>query len=54
MEVMCRETEGQQGVEPHPSGEKFTSVGRNSLDVFSPAREGLTGWKLMLSFLSCT
>ncbi|XP_072242734.1 protein NEDD1 isoform X2 [Leuresthes tenuis] len=40
VEVMCRETEGQQGVEPHPPAEKFTSVGRNSLDVFSPAREG--------------
>ncbi|XP_026028145.1 protein NEDD1 isoform X1 [Astatotilapia calliptera] len=30
---MCREAEGQQGAE------QFSSVGRNSLDIFSPARE---------------
>lgn len=39
-EVMCREAEGQLGAEQLPSVEKFSSVGRNSLDVFSPAREG--------------
>lgn len=38
-EVMSREAEGQQGAEPLPVVEKFGSVGRNSLDVFSPARE---------------
>ncbi|XP_035859380.1 protein NEDD1 isoform X3 [Sander lucioperca] len=38
-EVMSREAEGQQGKEPLPVAEKFISVGRNSLDVFSPARE---------------
>ncbi|XP_073328742.1 protein NEDD1 isoform X2 [Pagrus major] len=32
-EVMSREAEGQPGTE------KFSSIGRNSLDVFSPARE---------------
>ncbi|XP_036963247.1 protein NEDD1 isoform X1 [Acanthopagrus latus] len=32
-EVMSREAEGQPGME------KFSSIGRNSLDVFSPARE---------------
>ena len=39
-EVMSREAEGQQGLEQPPAVEKFGSVGRNSLDVFSPAREG--------------
>ncbi|XP_041795224.1 protein NEDD1 isoform X2 [Chelmon rostratus] len=38
-EVMSRETEGQQGTEQLPVVEKFSSIGRNSLDVFSPARE---------------
>ncbi|XP_054476604.1 protein NEDD1 isoform X2 [Anoplopoma fimbria] len=38
-ELMSREAEGQQGMEPLPAVEKFSSVGRNSLDVFSPARE---------------
>ncbi|KAM3870053.1 protein NEDD1 [Diretmus argenteus] len=39
-EVLCREAEGQQGAEqPPPPLEKFSSVGRNSLDIFSPARE---------------
>lgn len=38
-ELMSREAEGQQGTEPLPVVEKFSSVGRNSLDVFSPARE---------------
>ncbi|XP_070686177.1 protein NEDD1 isoform X2 [Pempheris klunzingeri] len=38
-EVMYREAEGQQGTEQLPVLEKFSSVGRNSLDVFSPARE---------------
>ncbi|XP_075933701.1 protein NEDD1 isoform X1 [Anarhichas minor] len=36
---MSREAEGQQGAEPLPVVEKFSNVGRNSLDVFSPARE---------------
>ncbi|XP_032437018.1 protein NEDD1 isoform X2 [Xiphophorus hellerii] len=39
-EVMCREGEGQQGAEQRPQGEKFGIVGRNSLDIFSPTREG--------------
>ncbi|XP_054876628.1 protein NEDD1 isoform X2 [Poeciliopsis prolifica] len=39
-EVMCREGECQQGAEQRPQGEKFGIVGRNSLDIFSPAREG--------------
>ncbi|XP_063761077.1 protein NEDD1 isoform X2 [Eleginops maclovinus] len=38
-EVLTREAEGWQGPEQLPVGEKFSSVGRNSLDVFSPARE---------------
>ncbi|XP_023262276.1 protein NEDD1 [Seriola lalandi dorsalis] len=38
-EVMSREAEGHQGSEQPPAVEKFSSVGRNSLDVFSPARE---------------
>ncbi|XP_029008397.1 protein NEDD1 [Betta splendens] len=41
MEGLSREAEGQQGTEQHPVAEKFTSVGRNSLDIFSPAREDL-------------
>ncbi|XP_039988729.1 protein NEDD1 isoform X3 [Xiphias gladius] len=40
-EVMSREAEGQQGTEQPPAAEKFSGVGRNSLDVFSPAREAL-------------
>ncbi|XP_005449195.1 protein NEDD1 isoform X1 [Oreochromis niloticus] len=39
VEGMCREAEGQQGAEQPPVLEKFSSVGRNSLDIFSPARE---------------
>lgn len=44
---MCWEAEGQQGAELPPVLEKFTSVGRSSLDIFSPARDGLglIGWK---------
>ncbi|XP_042369643.1 protein NEDD1-like isoform X2 [Plectropomus leopardus] len=38
-EVASREAEGQQGTEQLPVVDKFSSVGRNSLDVFSPARE---------------
>ncbi|XP_041853387.1 protein NEDD1 isoform X2 [Melanotaenia boesemani] len=38
--MMGREAEGQQGAEHQPAVEKFSNVGRNSLDVFSPAREG--------------
>lgn len=38
-DVMSREAEGQQGAEQLPVMDKFSSVGRNSLDVFSPARE---------------
>lgn len=37
---MSREAEGQQGTEQLPVAEKFISVGRNSLDIFSPTREG--------------
>nr|XP_061780982.1 protein NEDD1 isoform X2 [Nerophis lumbriciformis] len=36
-EVASREPDGQKG-EDHPPG-KFSGVGRNSLDIFSPARE---------------
>ncbi|XP_028286238.1 protein NEDD1 isoform X2 [Parambassis ranga] len=39
LEAMCWEAEGQQGAELPPVLEKFTSVGRNSLDIFSPARD---------------
>ncbi|XP_045894173.1 protein NEDD1 isoform X1 [Micropterus dolomieu] len=38
-EVMSREAEGQQGTEQLPAVEKFSCVGRNSLDFFSPVRE---------------
>lgn len=34
------------GAEPHPLVEKFGSVGRNSLDVFSPVREGRTHFEI--------
>ncbi|XP_026221455.1 protein NEDD1 isoform X1 [Anabas testudineus] len=40
-EGLPREAEGQQGSEQFPVVEKFTNVGRNSLDIFSPAREDL-------------
>ncbi|XP_061578142.1 protein NEDD1 isoform X2 [Cololabis saira] len=36
----CREAEGHQGLDTAPAVEKFSTVGRNSLDIFSPAREG--------------
>ncbi|XP_030587428.1 protein NEDD1 isoform X2 [Archocentrus centrarchus] len=39
VELMCREAEGQQGSEQPPAVEKFSSIGRNSLDIFSPTRE---------------
>uniref|UniRef100_A0A672YS04 NEDD1 gamma-tubulin ring complex targeting factor n=1 Tax=Sphaeramia orbicularis TaxID=375764 RepID=A0A672YS04_9TELE len=42
VEVMSREAEGHQGTEQPPVVEKFSSIGRNSLDIFSPAREGVT------------
>uniref|UniRef100_A0A3Q2GHS3 NEDD1 gamma-tubulin ring complex targeting factor n=1 Tax=Cyprinodon variegatus TaxID=28743 RepID=A0A3Q2GHS3_CYPVA len=45
-EVMCREAEGQPGVEQLV--EKFGVVGRNSLDIFSPPREGFV-WLERLS-----
>lgn len=38
-DVISREAEGQQGTEP--AVEKFNSVRQNSLDIFSPARDGL-------------
>nr|XP_019968172.1 PREDICTED: protein NEDD1 isoform X1 [Paralichthys olivaceus] len=40
-DVMFREAEGQQGTEQLPAVEKMSSVGRNSLDVFSPVRDDL-------------
>ncbi|XP_067349439.1 protein NEDD1 isoform X3 [Channa argus] len=40
-EGLSREAEGQQGTEQLPAVDKFSSVGRNSLDIFSPAREDL-------------
>ncbi|XP_037538543.1 protein NEDD1 [Nematolebias whitei] len=39
VEALC-EAKVQQGAEPLPPVEKFSGVGRNSLDIFSPAREG--------------
>lgn len=39
-EVMARVAEGQQGSEPPVAMEEKNKVGRNSLDVFSPARDG--------------
>lgn len=41
-EVMSREAVGQRETEQLPVVEKFSSIGRNSLDVFSPTREGQT------------
>lgn len=41
-DLMSREAEGQQGAEQLPVPEKFSSVGRSSLDIFSPTREGET------------
>ncbi|KAG8012963.1 Protein NEDD1 [Nibea albiflora] len=38
-DLTSREAEGQQGSEQLPVVEKFSSIGRNSLDIFSPARE---------------
>ncbi|XP_024911768.1 protein NEDD1 isoform X2 [Cynoglossus semilaevis] len=38
-EVMARVAEGQQGSEPPVAMEEKNKVGRNSLDVFSPARD---------------
>lgn len=37
-DVVSREAEGQQGTEP--AVEKFNSIRQNSLDIFSPARDG--------------
>ncbi|XP_026167096.1 protein NEDD1 isoform X2 [Mastacembelus armatus] len=39
VEGMSREAEGQQGTEQLPVVEKVSSAGRNSLDIFSPARD---------------
>ena len=43
LEVLNREAEGQLEAAEHLSSldSKFSSVGRNSLDMFSPARDGL-------------
>lgn len=41
-DLISREAEGQQGAEQLPVTEKFSSIGRNSLDIFSPTREGET------------
>ncbi|KAK7891292.1 hypothetical protein WMY93_023255 [Mugilogobius chulae] len=38
-EPISREAEGQQTPQSLPAIEKFTNVGRNSLDIFSPARD---------------
>lgn len=46
-EGLSRDAEGQRGTEQLPVVEKFTSVGRNSLDIFSPAREGQYSHKLL-------
>uniref|UniRef100_A0A8C8DKJ2 NEDD1 gamma-tubulin ring complex targeting factor n=1 Tax=Oryzias sinensis TaxID=183150 RepID=A0A8C8DKJ2_9TELE len=42
MEAPCPEA-GQKSLEPPAGAEKFSGVGRNSLDMFSPLREG---WSL--------
>lgn len=41
-EVFSREAEGQHSQDQLPSVEKFSSIGRNSLnlDIFSPLNEG--------------
>ncbi|KAM6972955.1 protein NEDD1 [Aplochiton taeniatus] len=39
VEVFSREAEGQPGGEGLVSADKFSRVGRNSLDIFSPVRE---------------
>lgn len=39
-ELMPREAEGQQATDQLPVVEKFSSVRPNSLDIFSPTREG--------------
>nr|XP_046204821.1 protein NEDD1 isoform X2 [Oncorhynchus gorbuscha] len=39
VEVVSREAEGQPGADRLPSLDKFSSVGRNSLDIFSPVRD---------------
>ncbi|KAL0968436.1 hypothetical protein UPYG_G00266820 [Umbra pygmaea] len=39
VEVCSRECEGQPGADRLPSLDKFSSVGRNSLDIFSPVRD---------------
>ncbi|XP_061532362.1 protein NEDD1 isoform X2 [Phycodurus eques] len=38
-QVAERDAAGQKGAEPLPATEKFSSVGRNSLDMFSPLRQ---------------
>ncbi|XP_061532368.1 protein NEDD1 isoform X7 [Phycodurus eques] len=42
-QVAERDAAGQKGAEPLPATEKFSSVGRNSLDMFSPLRQGIDG-----------
>ncbi|XP_019729497.1 protein NEDD1 isoform X2 [Hippocampus comes] len=39
-QVASRDAGGQQGAEQFAVAEKFSSVGRNSLDMFSPLRQG--------------
>ncbi|XP_046890271.1 protein NEDD1 isoform X1 [Hypomesus transpacificus] len=39
VEVLSREAEGHQSGDRLPSMDKFSSVGRNSLDIFSPVRD---------------
>lgn len=39
VDVTSWEAEGPQGAELLPAMDKFSNVGRNSLDIFSPARE---------------
>uniref|UniRef100_A0A3Q3JQ09 Uncharacterized protein n=1 Tax=Monopterus albus TaxID=43700 RepID=A0A3Q3JQ09_MONAL len=51
-EGMSREAEGQQGTEQYSAVEKFSSVGRNSLDIFSPARDDCGGDFASLEMLS--
>ncbi|KAG9345654.1 hypothetical protein JZ751_008798 [Albula glossodonta] len=40
-EVFSKQTEDQRNAERLPSLDKFSNVGRNSLDIFSPVREDL-------------
>ncbi|KAJ8381920.1 hypothetical protein SKAU_G00026980 [Synaphobranchus kaupii] len=46
-EVFSRQTEEQRNAERLPSLDKFSNVGRNSLDIFSPVREDYKAHRAM-------